>query len=440
MRVLTILLLTLFTINVSGQDKTPRTASNDRRSAKVANNRVKTKEKVKSEKQTKGTLVTKGMATKIAVVLLKGDANAFEHKIFMMYNNIENLITEAKLLRDVYNNLDCIENFIIGIYEWCDKSQVTSYLHKTFVLDWDECVAAEKIYLNWVEDRKEQAIRKELNEKQEELEKEQRQYDSWVSTGDIPTISEKKLSKKAVLSAKSLELFKEKILNVNDTFYYQRFLPTRDFWGEEKPRRNIESLIEFNVEIDKHNNVTLQDETYKFKNDFERGFQVMEQHEYQDLFKSLGLIVLKPAQYTFKELNKTIDVPSRARIVIRLTASRNDEFKCVIGNYNKKTKQWDFGKNNYEMYIRDGEWWTIKGAYHQEHYTRSKEIVSKGQMTDEEIEQLRYICNQKKWADDTKKKVLSFVTYEVNVEVMGIEESIKINVPSKIGFAGSFEK
>lgn len=92
------------------------------------------------------------------------------------------------------------------------------------------------------------------------------------------------------------------------------------------------------------------------------------------------------------------------------------------------------------MYIKDGEWWTVKGAYHDEHYTRSKRIDGKGQMTEGEVEQLRYICKRNIWAEDTQKRVLSFVKYDIKVEILGVEEPFSFSVPSKIGFSGSFDK
>lgn len=457
MRTIIVLLLTVFAIHLFGQDIISSNASKDKSPNKVetinmsnsqkgnpSNQSKLTSNKNKnqantSEKRVQRTLVTKEMATKITGVLLHGNANAFEHKIFMISNNVQSLITEARLLKDVYNHLDCIENFIIGIYDWSGKTQAFSYFHKTFFLNWDECKITEQIYDNWIDARKNEEIEKKKLEQQDEQNKELELYSKWTSSGNIPAFSENKVSEKAILSAKTVDIFKDKLLKGNDTFFYQRFLPTSDF-ETKKPRRNIKSEIIFNIIIDKDNNISLQDETYKFSDDYGYTFSQTEQHNYQDLFESLGLAVVVPAKYTFKELNKTIDVPSKSKVIVQLTATRNDEFKCVIGNYNKKEKQWDFGNNEFEMYKEGSEWWTVGKAYHEKHYTRGKKVDGKGTMTDDEISQLRCICSLKEWAEDSKKRVLSYVNYDVSIKVIGVEESISISIPGKVGFSGSFEK
>ena len=54
------------------------------------------KNKATSKDQKQNTLVTKGMATKIAVVLLKSNIGGLEHVIFQSRNDIQDFKTEAK--------------------------------------------------------------------------------------------------------------------------------------------------------------------------------------------------------------------------------------------------------------------------------------------------------------------------------------------------------
>ena len=445
---------------VRGQDTLSKRASTEKRSSPVREVNLKSskeqnkgslqkgaskqnsaaKNKATSKTQKQSTLVTRGMATKIAVVLLKSNLGGIEHVIFQSRNNIDNFKTEAKILYEIYDHLDYIERFIIGIFEYYGPDDAWIVFQKYFVLNYEENQITEKIYNNWVEARKEEARQAELKEKQEQLKQEKEQYDKWTSTGDIPAMSEGKVSQKAVLSAKTIELFKEKLLSFGNDFFYNHFIPTKDCYGKEKPRGNVQSQIIFNLEIDKNNNVTLLDETHKFYDKNDNYYISTEQHEYQDLFQSLGITVLEPAKYTFVELNKTIDVPSKIKVILCLKASRNYEYHCVVGKYDKKLNQWDFGNNNYEMYREGGGWQTIKGAYHEEHYTRLKHANDKGRMTDDEVEQLRYICSQQSWAEDTSKRVLSYVRYHIQVEITGLKDRIEIELPTKIGFSGSFDK
>lgn len=399
------------------------------------------KNKATSKDQKQNTLVTKGMATKIAVVLLKSNIGGLEHVIFQSRNDIQDFKTEAKILYDIYNHLDYIERFIIGIFEYYGPNDTWVVFQKYFVLNYDENLITEKIYNNWVEARKEKARQAELEEKQEKLKREKEQYDKWTSTGDIPAMSEGKVSQKAVLSAKTIELFKEKLLSFGKDFYYKNFIPTKECYDGEKPRGNVQSQIIFNLEIDKNNNVTLLDETHKFYDKNNNYIITTEQHEYQDLFQSLGIAVLEPAKYTFEELNKTIDVPSKMKVTLCLKVSRNYEYHCVVGKYDKKLNQWDFGNNKYEMYREGGEYWKLKTHYHYAHARPKREMPDgEGLMTENEVEQLRYICSQQSWAEDSNKRVLSFVRYHIQVEILGLEEKIEIELPSMIGFSGSFDK
>ena len=407
--------------------------------ASKQNSAAKNKATSNTQKQT--TLVTKGMATKIAVVLLKSNLGGIEHVIFQSRNRIDNFKTEAKILYEIYDHLDYIERFIIGIFEYYGPDDAWIVFQKYFVLNYEENQITEKIYNNWLDARKEEVRQAELKEKQEQLKQEKEQYDKWTSTGDIPAISESKVSQKAVLSAKTIELFKEKILSLGNDFFYKNFIPTKDCYDGEIPRGNVQSQIIFNLEIDKNDNVTLLDETHKFYDKNNNYFISTEQHEYQDLFQSLGIAVLEPAKYTFKELNKTIDVPSKMKVTLCLKASRNYEYHCVVGKYDKKLNQWDFDNNNYEMY-REGEGrWTIERNYRDAH-VRPKRAKPEGEglMTDDEVEQLRYICSQQSWAEDTSKRVLSYVRYHIQVEITGLQDRIEINLPTKIGFSGSFDK
>ena len=59
------------------------------------------KNKATSKDQKQNTLVTKGMATKIAVVLLKSNIGGLEHVIFQSRNDIQDFKTEAKILYDI---------------------------------------------------------------------------------------------------------------------------------------------------------------------------------------------------------------------------------------------------------------------------------------------------------------------------------------------------
>lgn len=399
-----------------------------------------TKNKATSKTQKQTSLVTRGMATKIAVVLLKSNIGGLEHVIFQSQNDIQDFKTEAKILYDIYNHLDYIERFIVGIFEYYGPNDAWVVFQKFFVLNYEENVITEKIYNNWIEAKKEKARQKEIREQQERITQESEQYEKWTSTGEIPTISESKLSRKAVLSAKTIDLFKEKVLSLGNAFFYKDFIPIKECYDGKQPRSIVQSQIVFNLEIG-NNNVTLLDETHKFYDKNNNYIISTEQHEYQDLFQDLGIIVVEPAKYTFKELNKTIEVPSKQKVTLCLKASRNYEYHCVVGKYDKKLNQWDFGKKNYEMYKEGGELWKLETHYHYAHVRPKREKPDgEGQMTEKEVEQLRYICSQQSWAEDSNKRVLSFVRYHIQVEILGLEDKIEIELPSMIGFSGSFDK
>ena len=88
-----------------------------------------------------------------------------------------------------------------------------------------------------------------------------------------------------------------------------------------------------------------------------------------------------------------------------------------------------------------------KGMYllernYRDAHVRPKRAKPEGEglMTDDEVEQLRYICSQQSWAEDISKRVLSYVRYHIQVEITGLQDRIEINMPTKIGFSGSFDK
>lgn len=228
MRTITFLLLSFFAFHVNGQDIIARQASVDKRLNKIdkidsalekkqnntatqkglSKQKTTAKNKAGAKEQQK-SLVTRGMATKIAVVLLKSNVGGLEHVIFQTWNDITDLQTEAKILHDVYNHLDYIERFIVGIYNFYGVVDAGTVMHKYFVLNWEENLAAEKIYENWKETENDKARQKEIKKQQENLKREHEQYEEWTSTGIIPVMSESKVSKKAVLTAKTMGLWKE---------------------------------------------------------------------------------------------------------------------------------------------------------------------------------------------------------------------------------------
>lgn len=270
----------------------------------------------------KKSLVTKAMAKKVAHRIIYDNRSTFSRSIFNQANDITSIYESDKILYDINNHLDCVENFIVSIFNNYGTGDAGYLALESFNFTPYEYEISKKVYDNWeaayrAEKRQREIEKQKEEQRQKEIQraKEQKMYDEWMQNG-VPTLSIEKVSEEPVFYASTTNDFKDGLINIDYMSLYENFIPTSPYVPND-----IESKIEFNVRIGADNTVTLLDNTNERLN---------------YLWGNLGLKVTSPAKYKFKELEKSLAVPCTMKIALFFSATPIPEYRYALTKYDKR--------------------------------------------------------------------------------------------------------
>ena len=340
------------------------------------------------------SLITKQMAAKVGYYFLKYPESLYIVD-FEVPNNIKSRSEEIRILKDIFNHLKYVENFIGTSYRRHGLATAKQFFRQTFGDTPSESDLATKIACNW-------ELKKEKEEGEAELKKEQEQWDNWTNEG-APLLPVSRLEIQPVVECQTVNAFKEALLNIPLESYYYRFIPYTDvdgFYGE-----TISKTSTYEIQINADRTITLRS-----KEDYKK-----------DIFNSMGLGVVTPGKYTFQKLNRDMEVPCITAVILEITAQEiNPNHRFVFCKYDKKLG-WVLNENfsTSETYKR-----------------KSSDIIS---LSEDEIEQLNYLLTLQKW-DEKHKYFIEFTTYSLKARLIGVRNEVEIEIPNKVGFIKSHVK
>ena len=372
-------------------------------------------------KQTK-TLVTKLMGQKIAERILYDRRSNFNRAMFNNANDIRTLRESDMILSNIEKHLDYAENFIVWLFDYYGTGDVGYIALKSFSFTPEEYKIAEKIYNNVhakeiEEKKKQEASKRQEEQRQKEIRKnkEQELYDEWTENG-IPVLSEKQVTNKPVIIAKTIENFNDGLNNIDYMFFYDNFIPTVQCSHWENKTKKLEFIVQVNP-----------DKTIKLLNEN----SATDYH-----FGNLALEVSKPATYEFKELGKILSVPVKMTITITFTASRSkNDYGYALAKFDEKYGQWYFTKKDYaysENFPFDINLNEIVKKY---------KFDEKKQFREDIAEQLQYLMGLQHWPTKAKsQRYIGFCEYNIEVETNDIDNKDWIKITNKAAILDSFEK
>lgn len=371
----------------------------------------------------KKSLVTKAMAQKVAQRIMYDNRSTFSRSIFNQANDITSIYESDKILSDITNHLDYVENFIVSILYNYGTGDAGYLALESFNFTPNEYEISKKIYNNWEAVNKKEKQQRELEKQKEEQRqkeiqrtKEQKMYDEWMRNG-VPTLSIEKVSEKPVFNASTTNDFKDGLINIDYMSLYENFIPTSPYVPND-----LESKIEFNVKIAPDNTITLLDNTNERLN---------------YLWGNLGLKVVSPAKYKFKELKKSVAVPCTMKIVLLFSATPIQEYRYILTKYDKKSSDWYFSSEKYS-YIKN---FSFKYSDNTLSSIMRKKADGNREFTENEAYQLQYLISLQPWAKYKKKHFVAFCAYSISVKSDYISNFLYgFEIGNVVGIIDSYEK
>ncbi len=373
----------------------------------------------KTAKQQK-SLVTQSMAYKIANLALNNQGRI--RYIFCDANGLNDLRTTKTILYSIDEHPEYIENFIVAIFNIYGTGDGGFLAFDDIGFTPAEYDIAEKIYNNVhakeiAEKKKQEALKRQEEQRQKEIRKnkEQELFDEWTENG-IPVLSEKQVTNKPVIIAKTIENFNDGLNNIDYMFFYDNFIPTVQCSHWENKTKKLEFIVQVNP-----------DKTIKLLNEN----SATDYH-----FGNLALEVSKPATYEFKELGKILSVPVKMTITITFTASRSkNDYGYALAKFDEKYGQWYFTKKDYaysENFPFDINLNEIVKKY---------KFDDKKQFREDIAEQLQYLMGLQHWPTKAKsQRYIGFCEYNIEVETNDIDNKDWIKITNKAAIMDSFEK
>ena len=338
------------------------------------------------------SMVTKSMAQKVGYFFLKNQGSLYIVD-FEVPNRIRNKAEEVKVLKDICNHLDYVENFIGTSYRRHGHEMAKQFLEEVFGFTRTEINTASKIAWEW-------ELKKEKEEDSKELREEQNLWNKWSKDGS-PVINYNLLERKPIIVCQNINILKDTLTNIRLAFYYYKFLPMTS----NNPRIDENSItwtIPIDIQIDANHNITLlNDAEYK-----------------KVIFQSLGLSLESPGTYRFNKLGKSMEVPCKMTLEIVMSATKINSEPRYVYCKNDKKEGWIMIDN-----------YSVSDMY-------NKKSTEKVILTDDEIQQLHYIINHQDW--NTKNKYyLGFNNYSIKAKLVGTKNEEEIELPNKVAFASS---
>lgn len=246
-----------------------------------------------STKQPK-SLVTQDMAYKIAQRIMYDRRSTFYRAMFNNANDIRTLQESDKILSDLGNHLDYAENFIISFFDYYGTGDTGYIAFKSFYLTPKEYQIAESIFNKIIE-----------KDKQEARALEQSVYNEYVNNGFPSNIKNESNFKPAKFA-----------MNANSLAKYINKLGFR------------ESCINttYDVAVDKDGVLSVS------PND--------------DLFAATEFKMKSAPVVVFKNLEKSLYVPSKYKLKIVEKKEKALSDKVVNIKWNKEKLQWDIDNHN----------------------------------------------------------------------------------------------
>lgn len=371
----------------------------------------------------KKSLITKTMAQKVAHRIMYDNRSTFSRSIFNQANDITSIYESDKILSDINNHLDCVENFIISIFNNYGTGDAGYLALESFYFTPDEYEISKKVYNKWEVTYKAEKRQRELEKQKEEQRqkeiqrtKEQKLYDEWMQNG-VPTLPIEKISEKPVFYASTTNDFKDGLINIDYMSLYENFIPNSPYVPNE-----IESKIEFNVKIEADNTITLLDNTNERLN---------------YLWGNLGLKVVSPAKYKFKELEKSLAVPCTMKISLLFSATPIPEYRYVLTKYDKKSSDWYFSSEKYS-YITN---FSFRYTDNTLSSVMRQNADGNREFTENEAYQLQYLISLQPWAKFKKKHYVAFCVYNISVKSDYISNFLYgLEIGNAVGIIDSYEK
>lgn len=338
------------------------------------------------------SMVTKSMAQKVGYFFLKNQGSLYIVD-FEAPNHIRNKTEEVKVLKDICNHLDYVENFIGTSFRRHGHVKAKQFFDEVFGFTRTEINTASKIAWEW-------ELKKEKDEESKELREEQDLWDKWSKDGS-PVINYNQLERKPIIVCQNINDLKDTLTNIRLAFYYYKFLPMTS----NNPRIDENSItwtIPFDIQIDANHNITLRsDAEYK-----------------KVIFESLGLNLETPATYRFNKLGKSMEVPCKITIEIVMSATKINSEPRYVYCRNDKKEGWIIVDNS-----------SVSDMY-------KKKSADKVILTDDEIQQLHYIIKHQDW-DIKNKYYLGFHSYLIKAKLVGTKNEEEIELPNKVAFVSS---
>lgn len=359
------------------------------------------------------SLVTKAMARKVANRIQYDRRSTFGRSMFNSANDIRTIQESDKILYDIDNHLDCVENFIAIIFQNYGTGDGGYLAFSEFYFTPDEYEIAKKVYEGWkavrlVEEQQREQERLAKEELQRRIQKanEQRLYDTWTTTG-VPTLKYDSVSVKPIISATTISDFEDGLNNIDNMFFYDiHFLPT----NQCQPKA-VKKLVSFHIKVNADKSITLFDDIDSRLN---------------YIWGNLGLKVVEPARYDFKELGKSVAVPCEMDIVLEFNAIPNKRnYYYVLAKYDKKSGDWFFPKGKYVSVISKDRYSELSlrsiinndEDYNLRYYD--------GEFAEREALLLQSLIGLQPWAKSSKKCYVAFSSYAVSVKSRQVSELSK---------------
>lgn len=367
----------------------------------------------KSGSKPQKSLVTKAMARKVANRIQYDRRSTFGRSMFNSANDIRTIQESDKILYDIENHLDCVENFIAIIFQNYGTGDGGYLAFSEFYFTPDEYEIAKKVYKGWKSVRlaeERQREREKLAKEERQREKlracEQRLFDTWASNG-VPTIKYDSASVKPIISATTISDFEDGLNNIDNMFFYDiHLLPT----NQCQPKA-VRKLVSFHVKVNTDKSITLFDDIDSRLN---------------YIWGNLGLKVVEPARYDFKELGKSVAVPCEMDIVLEFNAIPDKrKYYYVFAKYDKKSGDWFFPKGKYVSVINNDRYYeptlhsiiNNNDSYNLRYY--------EGEFAEREALLLQSLIGLQPWAKSSKKRYIAFSSYAVSVKSRQISELSK---------------
>lgn len=248
----------------------------------------------KQAKKQQKSLVTQDMAYKIAQRIMYDRRSTFYRAMFNNANDIRTLQESDKILSELGNHLDYAENFIISFFDYYGIGDTGYIAFKSFYLTPDEYKIAESIFNNIQAKKKQKAVALE-----------QSVYNEYVNNGFPSNIKNESNYKPAKFAMNANSLAK----HINKLGFRESCINTI-----------------YDVVVDKDG--------------------VMSVSPNDDLFVATEFKMKSAPAVVFKNLKKSLYVPSKYKLKIVEKKEKALSDKVVNIKWNKEKLQWDIDNHN----------------------------------------------------------------------------------------------